>query len=77
MVVFQAGDAFGAANMALDKKGLQRLFCKPDEVVITDTQYIELLEGFVEEHPKLGAKPMGSYETYLLVALQEKFPCGK
>lgn len=60
------------ADSVLVYRKQQRLFCAPDNVVLTGPQVIEILRGQLNATPKIGEVPYG---LAILFELQSKFPC--
>jgi hypothetical protein len=69
------GNTYNGINWAdsvLVHRKQQRLFCAPDNVVLTGPQVIEILCEQLNATPKIGEVPYG---FAILFALQNKFPC--
>jgi hypothetical protein len=49
------------------------LFCEPPNLAITQEQYIDIMERYLEANPSL--KKMGFAGTILIRALKDTFPC--
>jgi hypothetical protein len=68
--------SFGWANTMLSERKENRLYCVPPKLILTSEQLIDIVRRFLQEQQSGGFNnqdaPMG---LFLLLALQEAFPC--
>lgn len=61
------------ANAELDQQGRRLLYCQPKKLALNGSNYIQLIDNFLDHH-----KNLPSYtpiEMVLLLALENAFPC--
>jgi hypothetical protein len=61
-----------SANMVNEIKGMERLFCPPEELAITADQYQSIFLGYLEGRADAEKQPAS---LVMVVALIDAFPC--
>lgn len=65
-------EGFQLANVILDTRKEQRLYCNPDNLVLHPANYIDIMRRGIKKN---AVKPDTLVEIVLLYGLAETFPC--
>jgi hypothetical protein len=72
LIVASTADGISWSNSYLTMMKQQPMYCPPQKLAITVSQYMDILRRHVQEIPADGHDPIG---FGLLNALQKTFPC--
>ena len=77
LLIGATGRALSWANSKLRVDGRAALYCPPDKLVMSNEQYLLMLESAVKKNPTLGTYPMNALGMITLDILIDTFPCSK
>ncbi|MGR9170838.1 hypothetical protein [Rhizobium sp. KDH_Rht_773_N] len=75
MLIGGAGRTLEWVNTDLVDEGKPRLYCLPPNASISQTEYVAIVEKYLELHPDIGEETFQVYPLILLTSLKKMYPC--
>lgn len=74
-IIASAAAAYLMSNASLENSGRELIFCPPRRQDIKVDGYIAILQSYADDRPEILGADEDMLHAYLLVALQNRFPC--
>ena len=70
-----SGNTWSWANARITNRGEKPLYCAPENLAVTDAQYLSIFNAYITNHPEEGKAQYIELPYVLLNALVDAFPC--
>lgn len=74
-IIGASGETYTWVNIRLRRQGKPPFFCPPEDLAISDFQYVQILKSHVKAQAELGKVTWQYYPNALLDGLIKAFPC--